>query len=202
MQAIGFQDRRFRPLSHVSNTSAPTAAITNLHIIWCERRDSNSHALRRRNLNPVRLPIPPLSQYSGGDERNRTSTSSLTPAPQAGACYQFRHIPKIQPVVLSATCTRTSTRRCSCWSGRQDLNLRFFAPKANDLDQTSLRPDETFTSQNWWVARESNPIAPRGHRFTVCSSRQCQSQPIKQKTLKISLSGSWYSQALSSLGSV
>ena len=29
---------------------------------WCERRDSNSHALRRWNLNPVRLPIPPLSQ--------------------------------------------------------------------------------------------------------------------------------------------
>src|ERR1019366_725122 len=31
---------------------------------WCERRDSNSHALRRWNLNPVRLPIPPLSRCS------------------------------------------------------------------------------------------------------------------------------------------
>ena len=29
---------------------------------WCERRDSNSHAFRRQNLNLVRLPIPPLSQ--------------------------------------------------------------------------------------------------------------------------------------------
>ena len=28
---------------------------------WCERRDSNSHGLPRWNLNPVRLPIPPLS---------------------------------------------------------------------------------------------------------------------------------------------
>ena len=29
---------------------------------WCEGRDSNPHALRRWNLNPVRLPIPPLSR--------------------------------------------------------------------------------------------------------------------------------------------
>src|SRR5271165_4629766 len=26
---------------------------------WCGRRDSNPHDLRRWNLNPVRLPIPP-----------------------------------------------------------------------------------------------------------------------------------------------
>ena len=31
---------------------------------WCERRDSNPHALRRQNLNLVRLPIPPLSRLS------------------------------------------------------------------------------------------------------------------------------------------
>jgi hypothetical protein len=31
-------------------------------MIWCERRDSNSHGSPRWNLNPVRLPIPPLSQ--------------------------------------------------------------------------------------------------------------------------------------------
>ncbi len=33
-------------------------------LIWCERGDSNPHAVRRWNLNPVRLPIPPLSQSS------------------------------------------------------------------------------------------------------------------------------------------
>src|SRR5690606_26919935 len=32
---------------------------------WCERRDSNSHGLPRWNLNPVRLPVPPLSPRSG-----------------------------------------------------------------------------------------------------------------------------------------
>src|SRR5690606_1071477 len=30
--------------------------------IWCERRDSNSHGLPHRILNPARLPIPPLSR--------------------------------------------------------------------------------------------------------------------------------------------
>src|SRR5688572_12872195 len=29
---------------------------------WCERRDSNSHGLPHWNLNPARLPVPPLSQ--------------------------------------------------------------------------------------------------------------------------------------------
>ena len=29
---------------------------------WWGRRDSNSHTLRRWNLNPVRLPIPPRPQ--------------------------------------------------------------------------------------------------------------------------------------------
>ena len=30
--------------------------------MWCGRRDSNSHGLRHWNLNPARLPIPPLPQ--------------------------------------------------------------------------------------------------------------------------------------------
>lgn len=29
---------------------------------WCERGDSNSHGLPHWNLNPARLPVPPLSQ--------------------------------------------------------------------------------------------------------------------------------------------
>ena len=52
-------------------TTAPAASVFNkIHKIqlitrqqmWCERRDSNSHGLPHRNLNPARLPIPPLSQ--------------------------------------------------------------------------------------------------------------------------------------------
>ena len=40
------------------------AAITPARYIWCERRDSNSHDFTRWNLNPVRLPITPLSQFT------------------------------------------------------------------------------------------------------------------------------------------
>lgn len=29
---------------------------------------------------------------------------------------------------------------------------------------------------NWWIARESNPVAPEGHRFTVCCGHQCRPQ--------------------------
>src|SRR5690606_33747968 len=29
--------------------------------LWCERGDSNSHGLPHWNLNPARLPVPPLS---------------------------------------------------------------------------------------------------------------------------------------------
>lgn len=31
--------------------------------MWCERRDSNPHALRYKHLKLARLPISPLSQY-------------------------------------------------------------------------------------------------------------------------------------------
>jgi squalene synthase HpnC len=37
---------------------------------WCEGRDSNPHASRRRNLNPVRLPIPPPSLPKFRPENN------------------------------------------------------------------------------------------------------------------------------------
>jgi integrase len=37
----------------------------------CERRDSNPHAFRHRNLNPTRLPVPPLSRACGRTELRR-----------------------------------------------------------------------------------------------------------------------------------
>jgi hypothetical protein len=42
---------------------------------WCGRGDSNPHALRRQNLNLVRLPIPPLPHGA-----NSTATSTATGA--------------------------------------------------------------------------------------------------------------------------
>ena len=41
--------------------SRSRVAAGDLQVVFqCTRRDLNPHALRRRNLNPVRLPIPPL----------------------------------------------------------------------------------------------------------------------------------------------
>ena len=46
--------------STLSCSKATTESSTNCGASLCTRRDLNPHALRRRNLNPVRLPIPPL----------------------------------------------------------------------------------------------------------------------------------------------
>lgn len=40
--------------------------------IWCGRRDSNSHTLRRWNLNPVCLPIPPHPHFKLLKQRRQT----------------------------------------------------------------------------------------------------------------------------------
>lgn len=45
---------------------------------WCGRRGSNSDGLPRRNLNPVRLPVPPRPRgrnfyFNGSKTRNRFS---------------------------------------------------------------------------------------------------------------------------------
>jgi hypothetical protein len=47
-----------------SKTPLTAAAIKGVYLFWCERRDSNSYALRRWYLKPVRLPIPPLSLFT------------------------------------------------------------------------------------------------------------------------------------------
>src|SRR3546814_17764847 len=44
--------------SKVNDCAAPNRLVG-----WCERGDSNPHALRHRHLKPGRLPVPPLSRY-------------------------------------------------------------------------------------------------------------------------------------------
>ncbi len=53
-----------RPMHH-SRTLARACRPPDTEGGWCERRDSNPHALRHWNLNPGRLPIPPLSLKAG-----------------------------------------------------------------------------------------------------------------------------------------
>ena len=44
-------------------------------LVWCERRDSNPQALRRSDLNRVRLPIPPRSPNSSPNASGQPTLS-------------------------------------------------------------------------------------------------------------------------------
>src|SRR5690606_7498322 len=48
------------PALNLRQTSTATPPRTATRA-WCERRDSNSHGVPHWNLNPARLPVPPLS---------------------------------------------------------------------------------------------------------------------------------------------
>src|SRR3546814_345831 len=52
------QGKRFQGRCKVNDCAAPNRLVG-----WCERGDSNPHALRHRHLKPGRLPVPPLSRY-------------------------------------------------------------------------------------------------------------------------------------------
>ncbi len=72
----------------VTGAWRPPAACNNSKG-WCERGDSNPHEQARWNLNPVRLPIPPLSHQnnyeeltaSAGFKREKLDESALAPHP-------------------------------------------------------------------------------------------------------------------------
>src|SRR6185437_4434402 len=52
---------------------------------WCERRDSNPHGLPHWNLNPARLPVPPLSpDFMKNDIAGSAIITSLS-RPREGA---------------------------------------------------------------------------------------------------------------------
>src|SRR5690606_38176092 len=56
------QGKRFQGRCKVNGNPAEAGAAG----VWCERGDSNPHALRHWYLKPGRLPIPPLSRWSPG----------------------------------------------------------------------------------------------------------------------------------------
>ena len=49
-------------LAHARSRVGDRVVLSSLNNKICERRESNPHAFRHWNLNPARLPIPPLSQ--------------------------------------------------------------------------------------------------------------------------------------------
>ncbi len=55
--------RHQKPLPYRLAISQQQPRLSHDPLIWCGRRDLNSHTLRRQNLNLVRLPISPLPHF-------------------------------------------------------------------------------------------------------------------------------------------
>jgi hypothetical protein len=75
---------------------------------WCERRESNPHALRRWNLNPVRLPIPPLSRRIGHFNRDVRPILSAARASVGFSETQPGPEPRLSRGARVAPCTSNS----------------------------------------------------------------------------------------------
>ena len=72
-----FAPRRESPgMSGTVSESATKGRALRQRERWCERRDSNSHGLPHWNLNPARLPVPPLSL---GRHKDRAYSTQVTP---------------------------------------------------------------------------------------------------------------------------
>src|SRR3990167_2520758 len=93
---------------------------------WCGRRDSNSHALRRWNLNPVCLPIPPRPR--GKAFKQKRQAFDLAPfkyvVDDGDRTHDNRsHNPVLYQLSyahhIAFTCAKAAK-----WHARQDSNLR------------------------------------------------------------------------------
>ena len=63
--------------------ATPLQKLQNSYLLWCGRRDSNSYASRRWNLNPVRLPISPLPHTLDYLDNKVVATAGIEPATPA-----------------------------------------------------------------------------------------------------------------------
>ena len=70
VNTVGVYVRDIESPGFLSGIAAPNKNPANGRLagsnFWCGRQDSNLHTLRRWNLNPVRLPIPPLPHPEPG----------------------------------------------------------------------------------------------------------------------------------------
>jgi hypothetical protein len=86
------------PVVHGECPNLPVLGTT----CWCERGDSNPHALRRQILSLVRLPIPPLSHWAvlyckrgepSSAKARRSLQGSLASPPCLGALTNGGRVP-------------------------------------------------------------------------------------------------------------
>ena len=57
-------------------------------VYWCGRRDLNSHVIRHWNLNPARLPIPPLPHVNPGNSHSSGHTNEARDVVTKGVSFQ------------------------------------------------------------------------------------------------------------------
>lgn len=86
---------------------------------WCERGDSNPHALRHWNLNPGRLPIPPLSRgrhrgslsQAGRESERRDKTECEFPR----VSRRLAGLPRPDVPMDHISTAPPFTRTCNAW---------------------------------------------------------------------------------------
>ena len=123
--------------------------------MWCGERDSNSHALRRWNLNPVRLPIPPsphtprqakrralytrrlASRRAGIDARRIRSAHSRLP-PLLHAPTETAPVPAGVPAAANRACGMATSPLASTPLSRLPALLHWTEPRR--LLQERRRP--------------------------------------------------------------
>lgn len=76
-----------------------------LDCLWCREGDSNSHTLRRRILNPLRLPIPPSRQASNGANYAR---NGRVRQPLPSSVARMRPDWRQYPLAYASTTSRVS----------------------------------------------------------------------------------------------
>ena len=76
-----FRQARMAEEATKESRAATRESVDPFGRLECERRDSNPHALRHRNLNPACLPVPPLSQVNCEKTLRRFYVALLTSSP-------------------------------------------------------------------------------------------------------------------------
>ena len=139
----GYALLRFLNLAPLARPNRRTSGAIQTKHLWCERRDSNPHALRRWNLNPVRLPIPPHSLTTDFTVIRLATLNAARFFPESSSkVFDFTHIivrrrelarqpsfstfTKRLPAPCQLTITKISLLPRGCYRKNYGIPLRLF----------------------------------------------------------------------------
>ena len=117
---------------------------------WCERGDSNPHALRHWNLNPGRLPIPPLSR-SAHLNPARTGAGNGNARPNPGV-PRTGGPPRMSQGAGEPQVRAPGERHARCaWPGLRSRRTAGSNPAMHARKRK--RPAVAGRSVNWWAVK-------------------------------------------------